>query len=52
MCSWLRWRPSFRGRSSIEVLIEPHYPKIIPQGGRGPFPLANDAAHLLPAAVV
>ena len=25
----------------LEALIEPHYPKVGPQGGRRPFPLAS-----------
>ena len=35
-----------------QSLIEPHYPKVGPQGGRRPFPHRCDVAHLLPAAVV
>jgi len=26
--------------SKLEALIEPHYPKVGPQGGRRPFPIA------------
>src|ERR1041384_1346815 len=26
--------------SSLEAIIEPHYPKVGPQGGRRPFPIA------------
>ena len=26
--------------SVLELLIEPHYPKVGPQGGRRPFPIA------------
>ena len=36
--------------SGLEALIEPHYPKASPKGGRRPF--GGDVAHLLPAAVV
>ncbi len=38
--------------AALEGVIEPHYPKTGRKGGRRPFPLAVDAAHLLPAAVV
>ena len=40
MCSWPRWRPSCHGARSKQV-IEPHYPKVGPKGGRRPFPLAT-----------
>ena len=36
----------------LEALIDPHYPRLGPQGGRRPFPLSTIAAHLLPAAMV
>jgi len=38
--------------TALEAIIEPHYPKVGPQGGRRPFPIAVIVAHLLPAAVV
>jgi IS5 family transposase len=34
------------------ALIEPHYPKAGPQGGRPPMPLESDAAGPFPSAVV
>ena len=37
-CFWPRWRRWCRG--VLEALIEPHYPKVGPQGGRRPFPIA------------
>jgi hypothetical protein len=38
--------------SVLESLIEPHYPKVGPQGGRRPFPITVMIADLLPATVV